>query len=259
MKKRYMIVAVLVLNIMAAGTVWAAPPVAELLQKMDDVETLGIDVTIKFTLVETKVNQGTGSQEGIFYRRDRDDAYLIVFTAPTTNKGNGYLRVGDSMWMYRRNTRSFQLMSRNQSVEGSDICASDLETPKYATIYEPALDAQGQEIVNEETLGDAEIPVYRFTVQAKIDNVDYPTKVYWIRQDNFLKLKAQSYSASGTLMQTTYYPKYTQIQGRSIAVKLLVLDEFEKGNKSLLELSGISLDSIDDSVFTKAYLENLSK
>jgi hypothetical protein len=40
---------------------------------------------------------------------------------------------------------------------------------------------------------------------------------------------------------------------------MLFVDEFEEGNKSLLELSGISLQPIDNDVFTKAYLENLSK
>ena len=41
--------------------------------------------------------------------------------------------------------------------------------------------------------------------------------------------------------------------------KQLIIDEFEKGDKTLVELSGFSLENIDDAVFTKAYLENLSK
>ena len=38
-----------------------------------------------------------------------------------------------------------------------------------------------------------------------------------------------------------------------------IIDEFEKGNKTIVEISDISTKKIDDSVFTKAYLENLSK
>jgi hypothetical protein len=205
------------------------------------------------------VNQGIKVHEGVFYRRDRDDAYLIVMTAPDSAKGNGYLRVGDNMWMYRRNTRTFQMMARGQSIEGSDADAADLETRKYVELYEPLLDDHGNESIAEETLGKAKIPVYRFEVKAKVKDVDYPKKIYWIRQDNFLKLKEESYSLSGTLTETNYYPKYTQVQGRYIPVKQLFIDEFEKGNKTLLELSGISLEPIDDGVFTKAYLENLSK
>jgi hypothetical protein len=40
---------------------------------------------------------------------------------------------------------------------------------------------------------------------------------------------------------------------------MLFVDEFEKGNKSVVEISGISIDKIDNTIFTKAYLENLSK
>ena len=36
-------------------------------------------------------------------------------------------------------------------------------------------------------------------------------------------------------------------------------DEDEKGNKTIVEFSGVSVEPIDDSVFSKAYLENLSK
>ena len=42
-------------------------------------------------------------------------------------------------------------------------------------------------------------------------------------------------------------------------MKQLFVDEFEKGNKTIVEISGISTDKLDGSIFTKAYLENLSK
>ena len=126
-------------------------------------------------------------------------------------------------------------------------------------MYEPALDEQGNEIISEEILGKAKIPVYRFEIRAKVKDVKYPKMIYWIRQDNFLILKIQSYSLSGTLMETSYYPKYTVLRKAHIATRRIHIDEFEKGKKTILELSGISLEPVDDAVFTKAYLENLSK
>jgi outer membrane lipoprotein-sorting protein len=244
---------------MSSNPLWAAPGVMDILKKMDEIENLGADITVKVDITETKVNQGILLMEGVYYRRDRDDAYLIVMTSPDAQKGNGYLRVGDNMWMYRRNTRTFQMMNRSQSIEGTNADGADLETRKYVDLYEPVLDDRGKDMLTEETLGKAKIPVYRFEVHAKVKDVDYPKKVYWVRQDNFLRLKEESYSLSGTLAETAYYPQYTQVEGRYIPVKQLFIDEFEKGNKTLLELSGISLASIDNSVFTKAYLENLSK
>jgi hypothetical protein len=60
-------------------------------------------------------------------------------------------------------------------------------------------------------------------------------------------------------MQTIYFTKYTDIEGKYIPIKFLFIDEFEKGNRTIGTISGISLKRVDDTVFTKAYLENLSK
>jgi len=60
-------------------------------------------------------------------------------------------------------------------------------------------------------------------------------------------------------MQTAYYRKYTIVDGRYVAVEQIFIDEFEKGNRTVVELSGISTKKLDPKIFTKQYLENLSK
>jgi hypothetical protein len=97
-------------------------------------------------------------------------------------------------------------------------------------IYAPEQDSGGG--LREERLG--QIDVYRFALRAKVSDVDYPRKTYWVRRDNFLVLKEESYSLNGTLMQTTYFLKYTEIKQRFVPVKQIFIDEFEKGNKTVL-------------------------
>jgi hypothetical protein len=60
-------------------------------------------------------------------------------------------------------------------------------------------------------------------------------------------------------MQTAYMRKYTVIEGRYVAIEMLFIDEFEKGNRTLVEISGISVNRLENYLFTKPYLENLSK
>ena len=96
-------------------------------------------------------------------------------------------------------------------------------------------------------------------MKARVNDVDFPHKIMWVRQDNGLELKEEAYSSNGTLMQTAYYPKYAIVDGKYVAEKMMFIDEFEKGNKTVVELSSISSAKVDDAVFTKAYLENLSK
>ena len=255
---RNMIGMLLVIGVFSSN-LWAASTTLEIMKEMETLQDLGVDITAKVKFTQKKPDQGVKVFESIYYRRDQDDAYLIVMIAPDNEKGNGYLRMGDNMWMYRRNTRTFQLMNRDQSIAGTDAKAGDLEKRKFTELYEPALDDQGSEILSEEALGKAKIPVYRFEVTAIVKDVEYPKVIYWVRQDNFLTMKQEQYSLSGTLMETSFFPKWTTVEGKYIPLRMIFVDEFEKGNKTLVELSGISLKTIDNDIFTKAYLENLSK
>ena len=139
----------------------------------------------------------------------------------------------------------------------ADAHGDDFEDRKLTELYTPVVDSSGHEKIGEEMLG--KIPVYKMQVKAKVHDVDYPNKTYWVRRDNFLALKEQSFSLSGTLMQTAYYLKYTVIKERYVPVEQVFIDEFEKGNKTKLNISGIVTDPINNDIFTKAYLENLSK
>jgi len=91
-----------------------------------------------------------------------------------------------------------------------------------------------------------------------VTDVSYPFRTIWVRQDNRLSLKQQSFSSSRTLMNTAYYLKYTPVLGKYVPIEQIFIDEFEKGNKTIVKISGIVTGKLDDQIFTKAYLENLS-
>jgi hypothetical protein len=235
----------------------ALPKVETILQKMQDNINLSTDARARVSLTQQKVGQGVKNFEVQYYRRDKDNAFLIVFTAPEAEKGNGYLRIGDNFWMYRRNTRTFQHVNRDESIGGSDARGEDFETRKLTELYQPATDSTGRELIRQELLG--KIPVYRIEVKAKVNDVSYPYRIFWVSTDNFLQLKDQAFSSSKTLMNTSYYRKYTTVLGKYVPIEQLFIDEFEKGNKTVVQISGIVTEKVDDAIFTKAYLENLSK
>jgi outer membrane lipoprotein-sorting protein len=235
----------------------AQPTVQELLVKIEATHKLTTDIKANVTLTQQKANQGIKQFDVMYYRRDSDDSYLIVMIAPESEKGNGYLRVADNFWMYRKNTRTFQHINRDESIAGSNAKGEDFERRPVTELYEGVKDSLGKETVKEEKLGP--IPVYKFEVKAKVNDVDYPRKTLWVRTDNSLLLKEADYSSSGTLMQTSYYYKYTTVNNRYVPVEQMFVDEFEKGNKTEVKISGIAMEKLDDKIFTKAYLENLSK
>lgn len=251
------IAATLAMVLGAVSLPFAAPPGAEILTRIQKNTSLTADVTAKVTLTQQKAGQGVKTFVMRFFRRDSDDSFLIAFTSPESEKGNGYLRTGENFWMYRRNTRSFQHVNRDENIGGTDAQGDDFEDRPITELYAAARDSSGRESVVEDTLG--KVPVYRMDLLAKVHDVDYPRKTMWVRRDNYLLLKETSFTQSGTLMQTAYFLKYVPIQGRFVPVEQIFIDEFEKGNKTKLALAEISLAPIASEVFTKAYLENLSK
>jgi hypothetical protein len=235
----------------------AKPTVNELLIKIEATHKLTTDIKANVTLTQQKSNQGIKQFDVLYYRRDSDDSYLIVMTGPESEKGNGYLRMADNFWMYRKNTRTFQHINRDESIAGSNAKGEDFERRPVTELYEGVKDSLGKESVKEEKLG--QIPVFKFEVKAKVSDVDYPKKKLWVRTDNSLLLKEEDYSSSGTLMQTSYFLKYTTVSGKYVPVDQMFVDEFEKGNKTQVKITGIVMEKLDDKIFTKAYLENLSK
>ena len=231
--------------------------VSSLLLKIEDNLVLDSDLTAKIELTQQKVIQGTRKIQSVYYRQDKSDAFLLVNTAPESEKGNGYLRQGKNFWLYRRNTRTFQHVHRNESISGTDADVDDFEKVKLSEQYDPVVDANGEDVFEETTLGEVE--VYQFDLIAKNTEAKYPKKRFWVRKDNALPLKVQSLSLSDGLIETTYYLKYTKIGEKFFVTKSLFLDEFEPGNKTLLVVKNISFAPIEDLIFTKAYLENLSK
>jgi hypothetical protein len=245
--------------VLLAPARWALPSVQQVIDYIDTNYQVRSDMTAQARITTRDPDQGTKVIQSVLYRRDRDDAFLIVIADPETDRGNGYLRVGDNMWLYRRSTRTFTHIGRDEKIGGSNASAGDFETRKFKELYKPAVDATGKEVITEETLGNAKIPVYKVEVTAQVNDVKYPRLVMWLTKDKYLELKRESYALSGTLMETDLFTSYKEVDGRYVPLLQKFTDEVEKGKTSLLEITGISFNRVDDYRFDKSYLESLSK
>jgi hypothetical protein len=249
----------ILLMLVSAAGLWATPSIQEIIDFVDQNYQIRSDMTAQARITTKDPEQGIKVIESVLYRRDRDDAFLIVLAAPETDRGNGYLRLGDNMWLYRRTTRTFTHIGRDEKIGGSNATAGDIETRKFRELYKPSVDPSGKEILSAETIGGAKIPVYKLEVVAQVNDVKYPKLVMWVTRDKYLELKRESYSLSGTLMETDLYANYKEVEGRYVPLLQKFTDEVEKGRTSLLEITGISFSKVDDYKFDKSYLESLSK
>lgn len=235
----------------------AAPDGARILQAIEANETMKEDVQSRVDLSQSRTGQGVKVLAMEYFRRDKDKSFVIAMTAPESERGNGYLRQGDHFWMYRRNTRTFQHINRDESIGGSDAKGQDFESRPLTAMFAPSKDAKGRELLSADTVGG--VPCWKLETRAIVSDVDYPRKTMWVRQDNLLLAKEQSFSSSGTLMQTGYYLKYQPIAGRQLAMRMVFVDEIEKGNRSMVDLSDVKVGHVDPNIFTKAWLESKSR
>ena len=142
----------LAVTLAAAPAIWANPSVSEIIDEVDTHLQLKSDMTAQARITTRDPEQGTKVIDSVYYRRDSDDAFLIVIASPESDRGNGYMRVGDNLWMYKRATRTFTHIGRDEKIGGSNASAGDMETRKFKDLYKPSLDASGKEIISEEML-----------------------------------------------------------------------------------------------------------
>jgi outer membrane lipoprotein-sorting protein len=243
-----------------AGLAAAAPTADEMVAKLatiDDRQRNSGDY--KSTVyIETKES---GKSDLIYladvYRRDESDKLVIMFTKPAAEAGKGYLRVDDSLFLYDPTVGKWERRTERESIGGTDSNRADFDESRLAEEFTPSFVAQ-------ETLGKYTADRLKLVAKEGVD-VAYPTIELWIDQASGNTLKRQDFALSGRLMRTTYYPEWQQTMSASKGApvwfprEIRIYDEVEKGNQTVIVFQQVVLDPLDDSIFTKAWLEARSR
>jgi outer membrane lipoprotein-sorting protein len=211
----------------------------------------GTDLSMEMKMITSVPGEDDEVKSLKIFRKDENNKFMIIFTSPITDAGNGYLYIDNNLWFYDSESREFIKKTKSESLGGSDAKSRDVEKPKMTELYNWTYEGTGKV---------GKIKCYLISGEAAVSDVAYPKTKIWVRQDNYLLVKRQEFSVSDTLSQTVYYLHYTKInfneEEKYIADKILIKDELEKGKQTLMEHSNISLAELPDNIFTKAYLEN---
>lgn len=228
------------------------PQAASLVKAYEDVTNLaGLDISNTFTLVQKKEGDSDRVLRIKIFRRDAADTFTLIFLYPDSERGKGYWRNKDDLFLYLPSTREFVYRNRKDDVGSTDVKTdlfgkSDLLSQYWAS-------SQGAAKV-----ASWDCDVVR--LDAKQLDVSYPIQKWYFRKTDGLAVKVENFSANATLLRTTYYVDYKEIgQGKRIFTKLLATDALEKGQKTYLANEGISTAKISDYTFSKAFLEEQSR
>lgn len=238
----------------------AAPSVDEMvkmLQLIDDRQENSGDYKALFYIQQKAADKADLIYQGVVYRRDEADKLVIMFLKPQSEAGKGYLRVDDNLFMYDPTNGKWERRTERERIGGTGSQRSDFDESRLAVEYTPTY-------VAEEKLGNYSVHHLKLTAKEGID-VAYPVLEMWIDKATGNTLKRQDFALSGKLMRTTYYPEWRKVFSESkktdvyFPKEIRIFDEVEIGTSTTIVMQEVDLHSLDDAIFTKAWLESKSR
>jgi outer membrane lipoprotein-sorting protein len=251
----YIFILLLILGVtfgLAAQQKQNDPKAVKIIQAYEDKLNLrGLDITTTFTLVQKKEGEADRVLQVKVYRRDAVDSFTLIFQYPDSEKGKGYYRSGDDLYLYLPSTREFVYRNRKDDVGSTDVRTDLFGQPK-------TLDQYWVSHLGTATVSKWECDVVR--LDGKALDVSFPVQKWFFRKNDGLPVKAENYSVSETLLRTFYYIDYTVVaKNKFIFTKLLAVNHLEKDQKTFLTNENVSTAAIPNYTFSKAFLEEQSR
>jgi len=217
----------------------------------DKLNLRGMDLTSTFTLVQKQQGEADRVLQVRVYRRDAADTFTLIFQYPDSEKGKGYFRSKDDLYLYLPSTREFVYRNRKDDVGSTDVRTDLFGQPKI-------LDQYWVSYVGSAKVSKWDCDVVR--LDGKALDVSFPIQKWFFRKTDGLPVKAENFSVSETLLRTFYYIDYATVaSGKFLFTKLLAVNHLEKGQQTLLTNENLSTAAIPNYTFTKAFLEEQSR
>lgn len=250
-KKSFTLLAILISIVTHTAPAITVEEGQEILDRIDfSLNFENSDIAAVMTLISEDPETGVEKRVIQQYRRDVDDKFLMLFVEPITQRGQGYLRIDESLWFYDPESRKFSHTSMKEQFAESDANNSDFGESTFAEDYRVVG-------VNEGRLGKFEVYIMR--LEATHNEVTYPEEKIWVTRENSLVLKTEDYSANGRLMRTSYLPTYARVGGKFMPTKMIFVDNLIAGKKTQITITELSVDPLPDTLFTKAYVERVNR
>ena len=252
MKQKTILIVILILIVFNGGIAAAQElDFKQVLKQIDESRNFeDIDISGTMIMVKEDPAEGTSIKSVTQFRRDSEDKFLMIFTEPAVQKGQGYLRVDDNLWFYDPESRKFNHSSIKEKFGDTDANNSDFGRSSYADDYTVTNSQDG-------TIGKYD--VYILELEAAGDQVTYPFLRMWIKKDNYLLLKIENYSLTKRLIRTELFPSYSIIADHYIPSRIIYIDELTEGKQTQITVKNVSAERLPDYVFTKAYLERVNR
>ena len=231
---------------------------SEILRVIDaQVSFLNQDFAAEYIVTQEKPGQGNSTTKAAVFRRDREDKFLILVLEPPSDKGKGYLKIGDTLWIYDPASRRFNVSSARNRFQNSNARNSDFTSSTLAKDYRIVAESA-------QKLGVYATRVY--DLEAVHNEVSFPFMKIWVDENNLVR-KFEDYSLSRQLLRTTAIPTYQRVGERFIPAHIVIVDALQgrtvngvfRNERTIIVVAKPTLNRLSDLTFTQAYLERASR
>ncbi len=229
----------------------AEPTLAQIDAQISFMDT---DFSAEYTIVKDSPGEGQSVTVAAMFRRDNLNKYLILILQPDADKGKGYLKIDNNLWLWDPVARRYTVTSARDRFQNSSARNSDFTRSSMAVDYRITATSQAK-------LGKFDTTVLELTATA--DAVVFPLRKIWVSSGDNLVRKMEDYSLSKQLLRTTAIPSYQKVGTRWVPVSMLIVDELRGKNvngvfvkeKTQVTIAKPGLGKQPDLLFTQAYLE----
>lgn len=254
----------LTLSLVVLGAAFARPAMA-LTQEETDKAIKQIDYRQKSSgdyasqvYIERKErNKNDINYEALVYRRTTGQKFVIMFQKPKDEAGKGYLRVDKNLFLYDPTVGKWERRTERERIAGTDSRRNDFDESHLAEEFNAKF------IADEKLGGKVDVRHIKLEQKPGVD-VAFPVIELWVDTDGNIR-KQQEFALSGKLMRTSYYPQWNRVFSESkkdyvyVPKEIIIKDEVEVGNQTHVVILKTDLRSLDDSIFTKAWIESRSR
>jgi len=236
---------------------WAETAPDTLLASVDGLLNFDGDLAAQYTIAQKKPGGSESRTVAAVFRRDAKGQFLCIILEPEADKGKGYLKIDDTLWLYDPADRSFTFTSAKERFQNSNARNADFARSTLARDYR---------VVSQETGMLGKFTCRILALESTSDAVPFAKRRAWISEDN-LPRKYEDYSLSGTLMRIVAMPTYQRLGARWLPVTVVIVDTLKSKlvgdrteyEQTTIEIGKASAKRLPDSLYSKEYLEKVSR
>lgn len=230
---------------------------AKLLAQVDERTRSDTDYKALAYILEKEPNKPDKATEMLVYRRDATDSMMILMVKPRSESGKGYLRTDRNLWFYDSTIGKWERRTDREQIGGTNTRKHDFDRTHLVEEYVPQYEA-------DEKVGA--VPTHRLKLTAQPGrDLAVPLLRVWIDVAEGNLIKRQEYSLSGKPLRTVYLTKWRKAVSNAskkemwYPQEIRILDEIEKQRITSMALRDVDLRALDQSIFSKAWLESKSR